>query len=128
MFAPTAPSTPSLDANIAEKSQQNTVVQNAALKDPIKMTNIILTMKIMPESPDVNLAVILKKAEALIKKATGSVEVQHKIEPVAFGLNALNVTFVADEKKGSPDELEKQLQHIKGVQSVEITDVRRAIG
>ena len=48
--------------------------------------------------------------------------------PVAFGLKALNVTFVMDEKKGSTDALEADLGVIEGVESVEVTDVRRTIG
>jgi translation elongation factor EF-1beta len=36
--------------------------------------------------------------------------------------------FVMDEAKGSPEPLEKDIAKIKGVQSVEVIDVRRAIG
>jgi len=40
----------------------------------------------------------------------------------------LNITFVMDEKKGSTDALEDQLRNIDGVNSAEVTDVRRSIG
>jgi len=33
-----------------------------------------------------------------------------------------------DEQKGSTDPLEKEIQAIEGVNSVEVIDVRRAIG
>jgi translation elongation factor EF-1beta len=33
-----------------------------------------------------------------------------------------------DEALGSPDALEETIRGIEGVQSVEVTDVRRAIG
>ena len=50
------------------------------------------------------------------------------IEPIAFGLKAVNLMFVMDEAKGATDPLEADIETIKGVNSVEITDVRRTIG
>ena len=49
-------------------------------------------------------------------------------QPIAFGLKALNIIFVMDEAKGSTEPLEDSVSDIEGVQSVEITDVRRAVG
>ena len=49
-------------------------------------------------------------------------------EPIAFGLKALKITFAMDENKGSTDTLEEDINGIEGVNSVEVVDVRRAIG
>ena len=92
------------------------------------MAKVILTMKIMPENPDVDLEMVYSQAESLINNYTDTVEIKKEVEPVAFGLKALKVIFVMDEEKGSPDDLEKQLTDIEGVQSVELVDVRRAVG
>jgi len=91
------------------------------------MAQVIVTLKIMPESPEVDLKKIEKQAKQKIAKFGGGVG-KVEITPVAFGLNALNLYFVMDEAKGSTEPLEKNIETINGVNSVEVTDVRRAIG
>ena len=44
-------------------------------------------------------------------------------EPIAFGLKALKITFVADESKGSTEALEQDIKTISGVNSVEVVDL-----
>jgi len=92
------------------------------------MAYAIVTIKIMPESPDVDLDKVAELAEQKIIAYAGDRDRKKEIEPIAFGLKALNITFVMDEKKGSPEPLEKEISGIEGVQSVEVVDVRRAIG
>lgn len=91
------------------------------------MATIVVTIKIMPESPDVDLKEIEDKATKEITKFGGDVG-KVEIEPIAFGLKAINLIFVMDEKKGSTDSLENSIRGIDGVESAEISDVRRAIG
>ena len=93
-----------------------------------KMANAVVTIKIMPESPEVDLKTLEKKAKEEIKKFTGESETKTEIEPVAFGLKAIKIIFVVDEKKGSPDPIAEKIAQLGGVNSAEITDVRRAIG
>lgn len=90
------------------------------------MADVIITLKIMPESPLVD----LKKIEFLAKKEIEKIGNVGKTEivPIAFGLKALNIVFIMDEKKGDTEKLEKAIELIEGVGSVEVTDVRRAIG
>ncbi len=92
------------------------------------MANVILTLKIMPESPDVDLSKLYSKIEPLIKEFTGESEFRKEEEPVAFGLKALKIIFVMDENKGSTEELEKKIAEVDGVNSVDVIDVRRAVG
>jgi len=92
------------------------------------MANVIITLKIMPESPSVKLDGLFSKIEPLIKKFTGETEFRKEEEPVAFGLKALKITFVMDENKGSTEELEKEIAEIDEVNSVDVIDVRRAVG
>lgn len=82
----------------------------------------------MPESPETDLGPIETKAKELIEAFAGKGDTKTEITPVAFGLKALNIIFIMDEDKGSTEELEKQIQELGGVNSVECTDVRRAIG
>jgi elongation factor 1-beta len=98
-----------------------------ALKGQIKMTDVVITLKIMPSSPDDDLSEITKKAKEMIANADGEV---HKVEevPIAFGLKSINIMFIRDEDKGSTDELENQISKLGNVNSVEVIDVRRTIG
>jgi len=95
------------------------------------MAIAVVTVKIMPESPEINLDELTPKVQELIKEFTerDSPEDQKvEIEPVAFGLKAIKIIFTMDESKGSPDVIEDKITGIEGVQSFEVVDVRRAIG
>lgn len=92
------------------------------------MANVIVTMKIMPESPEVSIEGLSELVKQKISDFAGEGDTRQEIEPVAFGLNSLKITFVMDEDKGSPEPVEKEVENLEGVSSVEIVDVRRAIG
>ncbi len=92
------------------------------------MAKVVVTIKIMPESPESSLQDIEAAAKEIITRFVGETEFKVEIEPVAFGLNALNIFFVMDEKFGSTDPIEDQIRQIEGVNSVEAVDVRRTIG
>ena len=95
------------------------------------MAIAVVTVKIMPESPEINLDEVTPKVQALIKEFTerdAPEDQKVEIEPVAFGLKAIKILFTMDEAKGSPDAIESKVTAIEGVQSFEVVDVRRAIG
>jgi elongation factor 1-beta len=102
-------------------------VRNAALRDLIKMARVVITLKIMPESPDVNLEELEKKVLESIKKDLGDVETKVEKEEIGFGLNSLKVMFVMEEEKGSADPIADKIGQIEGVSSAEVVDARRAI-
>ena len=92
------------------------------------MADVIITMNIMPESPDVDLEAIKNHSLNKIKEFSGMDNYKTEEEPLAFGLKAVKIIFVMKEDKGSTDSLEEDINTIEGVNSVEVTDVRRAIG
>ena len=92
------------------------------------MASVVITLKIMPQNTGIDLSKIEAEAKNEIINFCNSEEFKISIEPIAFGLKALNIIFVMDESKGSTEELEKKITQIDGVESVEVTDVRRAIG
>ena len=92
------------------------------------MAKVVVTLKIMPENPEVDLAAIEKEAKAKIIDFSQNEEMKIEQEPIAFGLKALKIIFVMDESKGSTETLEQDIKTISGVNSVEVVDVRRAIG
>ena len=104
-------------------------VLNAASQARIEeqMAQVVVTFKIMPESPTVNLQHIAAQATKMIEHFGGKVGKTEE-EPIAFGIKALNIYFVMDESKGTTDSVEEKISAIPGVNSVEVTDVRRTIG
>lgn len=92
------------------------------------MAQVVITLKIMPSSPQTDLVKIEHEAKAKIAGFSQNDEMKSEQEPIAFGLKALKITFVMDENKGSTDALEEDIKEIEGVNSVEVADVRRAIG
>ena len=92
------------------------------------MANVVITIRIMPQNIDVDLSNLEAKAKKEIVDFCSSREFKTSIVPIAFGLKSLDIIFVMDENKGSTEKLEHKIAQIEGVESVEVTDVRRAIG
>lgn len=98
------------------------------LKGLVEMASVVVTLRIMPQSPSVDLSKIESEAKKEIIDFCSSKEFKTQIVPIAFGLKALDILFVMDEGKGSTEALETKISQINGVESVEVADVRRAIG
>lgn len=86
----------------------------------------VVKMKLMPTSPDVDLKEIKIKVQKIIEEQEGK-GTKIEQEPIAFGLNAVIVMFGWDEEK-ELENLEESLKKIENVNSVEMVDIRRAIG
>jgi len=85
-----------------------------------------VTIKVMPESPDVDRVELKGKVEAKINEAYGDVgEIRYEEEPIAFGLVALKFTFIIDEKQGT-DMVEDW--EVDGAANLQVIDFRRALG
>jgi elongation factor 1-beta len=91
------------------------------------MAQVIITFRIMPDSPDSDLKAIELKVTEAINRFGGEVG-RVEIKPVAFGLKAIELIFVADEAKGGTDDLESEISGFDDITSVEVIDCRRAIG
>ncbi|MBR9678457.1 MAG: elongation factor 1-beta [Nanoarchaeota archaeon] len=90
------------------------------------MAEVIITLKIMPESPEVNLKKVFEKVREHVNKFGEIGKVVE--EPIAFGLKSLKIFFIAPESKGNPeDELIPLIQKVEGVANSEIIDVRRTL-
>jgi elongation factor 1-beta len=91
------------------------------------MAQVVITFRIMPDSPDVDLTKLEKKAREAVTKFGGEVG-KVETKPFAFGLMAMEIFFVMDEAKGSTETLEQEISDYEEVNSVEVVDVRRTIG
>lgn len=92
------------------------------------MARVIVSLRIMPNNPSTDMSKIETNAKKEIIDFCDSREFKTTIQPVAFGLKALDIIFVMDENIGSTEALEEKIKKINGVESVGVTDVRRAIG
>ncbi len=90
------------------------------------MNASLFKIKIMPTSPEVNLEAIKKSAEKIIKKEKGK-NIEFEEEPIAFGLNAVIVSFEISEEQ-EMNSIENSLEEIEEVSSVRVVDMRRAFG
>ena len=100
----------------------------ARTKKGVLMGTAVVTIKVMPESTEVDLEKVKEEVTVLVREFAGERETKATIEPVAFGLKCLKYIFVMDEDLGSPDVVSEKIAKLDGVQSAEVVDVRRAIG
>lgn len=91
------------------------------------MAFVTITLKVMPENPETDLNSLKEKIEGVINSYEGK-GTKVEEEAIAFGLIALKFMFNLDESKGNTDSLEESIKNIEGVNSVEVVDVRRALG
>lgn len=85
------------------------------------MGDVGLQYRVLPEGLEVD----LKKLEEDIKKALpeGAKLRVAEQRPLAFGLKALHILIVMDDKKGGADQVENAIAGVTGVQSVEIVEM-----
>lgn len=91
------------------------------------MAKVVITLKVMPIDPKVD----FKKLEIQLKDKVseyGGEVGRIELEPIAFGLKAIKIIFLIPEDKGGTDDLEMDIKGMHDVNSVEVIDVRRAIG
>ena len=85
------------------------------------MGEVGMQYRILPEGLEVD----LEKLEEDIKKALpeGARLRAAEQRPLAFGLKALHVLIVMDDKKGGAEQVESAITSVAGVQSVEIVEM-----
>jgi len=86
----------------------------------------LIKMKIMPESPEVDLEAVKNKVTESIREDVDS-DITYEEEPIAFGLKAIIANFSLDESK-QIDPIQEKLTSIENVKSAEVADFRRAFG
>ncbi len=82
------------------------------------MGDVACIIKVMPESPEVDLEELKK---ALKAKAPEIHEITEL--PIGFGLKALMVVAVVGDTGGQTDRLEADLSSLPGVERAEIVEV-----
>lgn len=85
------------------------------------MGEVGLQYRVLPDGLDVD----LEKLRVEIEKALpeGARLRASEQRPVAFGLKALHILVVLDDKKGGAEQVEAAISGVRGVQSVEIVEM-----
>ncbi|MBU0469902.1 MAG: elongation factor 1-beta [Nanoarchaeota archaeon] len=92
------------------------------------MAKAIITFKLMPESPEVDLEPIKQKALE-IARAEGSIgEMLAKEEPIAFGLKAVLIMAMYEIEGKEFDAIAAKMGEIEQVQSSEVAKMDLALG
>ena len=87
------------------------------------MGEVVATIKLMPESPEID----LEKVKAEITSSIPENTELHSIEeePIAFGLVAFNLMVIVDDGEGGTEAVEENLSKITEIASIEVVDVLR---
>jgi len=83
------------------------------------MGKVAVTFRIMPEGVEVD----LEGVQSQVRSSLGGSLKKLEVKPVAFGLKALELIVVVDDKAGEMERLEEALRGIPGVGGVETTEV-----
>lgn len=82
------------------------------------MGTVAIILRVMPESPEVDLG----RLKEQIRKEVPAVR-DIREEPIGFGLKALIVAALVNDAAGESDAVEEAIQKIPGVERAEITEV-----
>jgi len=125
---PSVPKGILLVRTIHENSERSTRVRSVGSKDQTKMAKAGVTVQVLPESIEIDLQDLEMRIREVILEIYGEVgEIRKEEKPIAFGLQALEFTFIIDESRGT-DIIEEALANVDGVSSARVIDFRRAIG
>jgi translation elongation factor aEF-1 beta len=85
---------------------------------------LIAVFRIMPQGLETDLKGLEAEARKAIPEGVKVERVEQK--PIAYGLKSLNVTILMEDSESiSVDSIESALSKLKGVESVQCTDVGR---
>jgi elongation factor 1-beta len=82
---------------------------------------VAIVYKVMPDGPEIDLENLKKNIEQIIPSNARLNKIEEK--PVAFGLKALHVQIILNDREGGADEIEQALGNLEFVQSVEAIQV-----
>lgn len=90
------------------------------------MTKLVARIKVLPTDIDVNLDNMVEKLRSALPDG---MQIRNSAkEPIAFGLNALIVDFLLEDKEGQMDTLENVVKDTEGVSEIEIMNLSRQAG
>ena len=92
------------------------------------MAKAVITFKLMPESVEIDLKPITKKALAIARESGAIGEMQSREEPVAFGLKAILILAMYDVEGADFEGIAQKMSEIDDVQNAEVAKMDLALG
>jgi elongation factor 1-beta len=89
------------------------------------MGEVAAQIKIMPNGPDVDLKNLSTRIESQVA-LYGRIH-SCEVQPIAFGLKALLITVIIEDKEGGTEAVEASLSVIDEVESVQVVAVTRML-
>ena len=89
------------------------------------MGEVAAQIQIMPNGPDVDLKDLNTRIESKVAQY-GRIH-NCEVQPIAFGLKALLITVIVEDKEGGTDAIEASLSVIDEVESVQVVAVTRML-
>ncbi len=86
------------------------------------MGEVAVIIKVMPESPDVD----MEKLQADIKAKIPGIQ-DMRVEPIGFGLSAIKIMVITEDEEGSGDKIEGMFAGIAGIDRAEIESLNRLL-
>ena len=90
------------------------------------MGEVVITARILPDSPEVDVAAWVDKIKSIVAELEGELLRAAK-KPVAFGLNVLEIVFKIPDKGGLMDKVESGIRSMEHVSDFTVTDMGRPI-
>lgn len=84
----------------------------------LNVGNVAVILKIMPESPEIDLSALKHAIKTEIPETQDMRE-----EPIGFGLSALKIAVVVPDREGATEGIEELLRSMNGVASAEIVSL-----
>jgi elongation factor 1-beta len=89
------------------------------------MAEVAVQLKIMPSSPDIDLKILSDEIASRVAQF-GRIHSSEE-SPIAFGLTALLLTVIIEDKEGGTEALETSISEIDAIESVQAVAVTRMI-
>lgn len=87
------------------------------------MGKVAAVLKVMPDSPDIDLEDLEDRLEGVLPEGAKISRVD--TEDVAFGLTALFPTVIIPDEAGGTETVEEAFQNVEGVESISVDEVGR---
>ncbi len=92
------------------------------------MARAVITFKLMPDSPEADLAPIKREAQAIAVEGGAIGETKTEEEPIAFGLKAVKILAMYEVDDKDFDAIAAKMNKIEHVQSAEVATMDLALG
>ncbi|MEM3096060.1 MAG: elongation factor 1-beta [Nitrososphaerota archaeon] len=89
------------------------------------MANVLLVVRVYPETPEVDLSGILENIRAGLPHGVRLKD--HKVEEMGFGLQSLLLGLTMPDSEGVSESVERSLQSVPGVSEVNVERVTRIL-